>query len=109
MSGVFGILATLALLILLAYRGVSVLIAAPLAAVVAVLVAGTPALASLTQIMMPALGSFLSLFVLGSIFGKLMEDTGAARMLAEVLVGRLGPANTIPAVVLVLAGRFGAF
>jgi len=107
MSGVLGILAALAVLILLAYRGVSVLIAAPLAAVLAVLVAGGPPLAALLQTMMPALGGFLAqflaLFVLGAIFGKLMEDTGSARALAQMLADRLGPANAIPAVVLACA------
>jgi H+/gluconate symporter-like permease len=107
MSGILGILIALALLILLAYRGVSVLIAAPLAALAAVLAAGAPALVSLTQIMMPALGGFLAqflaLFVLGAIFGKLMEETGSARVLAEALAARLGPANAIPAVVLACA------
>ena len=107
MSGILGILAALALLILLAYRGVSVLVAAPLAALAAVLAAGAPALASLTHVMMPALGGFLAqflpLFVLGAIFGKLMEETGAARALAAALAARLGPANAIPAVVLACA------
>ena len=107
MTGIVGILAALALLILLAYRGVSVLIAAPLAAIVAAVSAGAPVLASLTQVMMPALGNFviqfLLLFLLGAIFGKLMEESGAARKLAEAMVARLGPANTIPAVVLACA------
>ena len=107
MSGILGILAALAVLILLAYRGVSVLIAAPLAAVVAVLAAGGAPLAALLQTMMPALGGFLAqflaLFVLGAIFGKLMEDTGSARALAQTLADRLGPANAIPAVVLACA------
>ena len=107
MSGVLGILAALALLILLAFRGVSVLVAAPLAAVVAVLAAGGAPLAAVMQVMMPALGGFLAqflaLFVLGAIFGKLMEDTGAAGALAQSLADRLGPANAIPAVVLACA------
>ncbi|MDP3137175.1 MAG: GntP family permease [Burkholderiaceae bacterium] len=107
MTGIVGILAALALLILLAYRGVSVLIAAPVAAIVAAVSAGAPVLASLTQVMMPALGNFvmqfLLLFLLGAMFGKLMEDSGAARKLAEAMVTRLGAANTIPAVVLACA------
>ena len=107
MTGIVGIPAALALLILLAYRGVSVLIAAPVAAIVAAVSAGAPVLASLTQVMMPALGNFvmqfLLLFLLGAMFGKLMEDSGAARKLAEAMVTRLGAANTIPAVVLACA------
>ncbi|OYW20272.1 MAG: transporter, partial [Burkholderiales bacterium 12-64-5] len=58
-------------------------------------------------VMMPSLGNFVTqfllLFLLGAMFGKLMEDSGAARKLAEAMVARLGGANTIPAVVLACA------
>ncbi|MBS3960793.1 MAG: GntP family permease [Sandarakinorhabdus sp.] len=107
MIGLAGILLSLFLLILLSYRGLSVLIAAPLAAALAAFLAGSPVLASLTQVMMPGTGDFivqfLLLFLLGAIFGKLMEDSGAARCLAEAMVEKMGEANTIPAVVLACA------
>ena len=107
MTGLIGILIALGLLILLVYRGLSVLIAAPLAAALAAAFSGVPVLAALTQLMMPGTGSFIVqfmlLFLLGAIFGKLMEDTGAARVLALSLAERLGPTHTIPAVVLACA------
>lgn len=107
MTGLIGILIALGLLILLVYRGLSVLIAAPLAAALAAAFSGVPVLAALTQLMMPGTGSFIVqfmlLFLLGAIFGKLMEDTGAARVLALSLAKRLGPTHTIPAVVLACA------
>ncbi|MBS3980807.1 MAG: GntP family permease [Rhodobacteraceae bacterium] len=107
MTGLIGILIALGLLILLVYRGLSVLIAAPLAAALAAAFSGVPVLAALTQLMMPGMGSFIVqfmlLFLLGAIFGKLMEDTGAARVLALSLAERLGPTHTIPAVVLACA------
>lgn len=107
MTGLIGILIALGLLILLVYRGLSVLIAAPLAAALAAAFSGEPVLAALTQLMMPGMGSFIVqfmlLFLLGAIFGKLMEDTGAARVLALSLAERLGPTHTIPAVVLACA------
>ncbi|WP_304618240.1 GntP family permease [Paracoccus sp. (in: a-proteobacteria)] len=107
MTGLIGILIALVLLILLVYRGLSVLIAAPLAAALAAAFSGVPVLAALTQLMMPGMGSFIVqfmlLFLLGAIFGKLMEDTGAARVLALSLAERLGPTHTIPAVVLACA------
>lgn len=103
MTGLLGILLALGLMILLVYRGLSVLIAAPLAAALAAWLSGVPVLAALTQVMMPGMGGFIVqfmlLFLLGAIFGKLMEDSGSARALAEALVAGLGPANTIPAVV----------
>ncbi len=107
MTALLAVLLALALLIVLAYRGLSVLIAAPLAAALAAGLSGAPVMASLTQVMMPGMGGFvvqfLLLFLLGAIFGKLMEDTGATRSLAEAMVTRMGPANTIPAVVLACA------
>jgi len=103
MLSIAGILLALAALMYFAYRGVSVLLLAPLCALVAVLASGAPLLASYTQVFMPALGGFVTLFfplfLLGAVFGKLMEASGAARALALALVGRLGPARALPAVV----------
>ncbi len=107
MIGLFGILLALGLLIYLSYRGISVLLLTPLMALVAVLPSGSPLLASYTQVFMPAMGAFIvqffPLFLLGALFGKLMEDTGSARALAEGIVARLGTSNTIPAIVLACA------
>ncbi|MFN3260009.1 MAG: GntP family permease [Pikeienuella sp.] len=103
MLGLAGILIALGLLIWLTWRGLSVLVAAPLMATLALLAAGAPVLAAFTQIFMPALGGFIAqyfaLFLLGAIFGKLMEATGAAEALAVAIVDRLGEARTVAAVV----------
>jgi len=107
MSGLVGIVLALALLIWLAYRGVSVLVLGPLCALLAVLLAGAPLLASYTQVFMPALGRFIvaffPLFLLGAVFGKLMEDSGSARSIAQWLVNQLGSQRSIMAVVLACA------
>lgn len=107
MVGIAGILVALGLLIFLSYRGISVLLLAPLMALIAVVFAGAPVLASYTQIFMPALGSFIvqffPLFLLGAVFGKLMDDTGAAQALARQIVAWLGEGRAIPAVVLACA------
>lgn len=107
MTGMLGILVALGLLIYLSYRGLSVLLLAPLMALFAVALDGAPLLASYTQVFMPAMGAFIiqffPLFLLGALFGKLMDDTGSARALAEWIVARLGEANTIPAIVLACA------
>lgn len=99
------IVVALGLLIFLAYRGVSVLVLAPTMALLAVLGSpGTPLLASYTQIFMPALGQFVvmffPLFLLGAIFGKLMQSTGAADVIAHTVLDRMGPQHTLLAVVL---------
>ena len=103
-----GIVLALALLIYLAYRGISVLVLAPLVAAVAVVFElGTPLLASYTQVFMPAAGKFIALyfplFLLGAIFGRFMEDSGAASAISNRFVDWLGARNAILAIVLACA------
>lgn len=108
MLSIAGILVSLLLLMWFAYRGVSVLLLAPLAALLAVLATpDVPLLASYTQVFMPAAGSFIALFfplfLLGALFGKLMEDSGAARVIALRFVDWLGAQRAVLAVVLACA------
>lgn len=104
--GTLGILLSLALLMFLAYRGYNVLILAPLMALLAVLFAGDAALMlpTYTQVFMKSLGGYLiqffPLFLLGAIFGKLMDDSGSARAIAQGIVTRLGRERAILAIVL---------
>jgi H+/gluconate symporter-like permease len=108
MAGIIGILISLGLLIYLAYRGISALIVAPLMAILAVLLSSDPSvLGSYTQIFMPALGQFailyFPLFLLGAIFGKLMDDSGSAQVIAQRIVETLGKNRSILAIVLACA------
>ena len=108
MTGLLGVLAALGGLIVLAYRGVSVLLLGPLMALLAVaFAADTPLMASYTQVFMPAAGAFIvqyfPLFLLGAIFGKLMDDSGGAEAIAQRIVQRLGEARAILAVVVACA------
>jgi H+/gluconate symporter-like permease len=108
MVSIAGILLSLGLLMLLAYRGVSVLILAPAMALLAVLFSpDAPLLASYTQVFMRALGSFIvqffPLFLLGAVFGKLMEASGAAQVIAQRIVAWLGAGQAMLAVVLACA------
>jgi H+/gluconate symporter-like permease len=107
MTGLFGILVALGLLIVLAYRGVSVLLLAPLCAMLAAAFAGAPLLGLYTQVFMTSAGgfiiSFFPLFLLGAIFGRLMDDSGSAKAIAQGLVARLGGGQAILAVVLACA------
>ena len=105
MIGIVGIVLSLILLMYLAYRDVSVLVLAPLCALLAVVFDGNlPVLATYTQIFMGSVGQFVRdffpLFLLGAIFGKLMEDSGAAARIAEVVVRAVGVNRTILAIVL---------
>ena len=105
MIGIFGVLLSLGLLMYLAYRGVDVLILAPVLATVAVLFDGNAhVFASYTQVFMVGMGKFtvqyFPVFLLGAIFGKLMEDSGSARVIARRIAERAGKQHAILAVVL---------
>jgi len=109
MVGIIGIFVSLALLIYLAERGWNVIFVAPICATVAILFnwGDLPVLASYTQIYMPALGSYFAtyfpLFMLGAVFGKLMDESGSARAIAHAIVGWVGGDRAILAVVLACA------
>jgi H+/gluconate symporter-like permease len=102
--GLVGILLGLALLVWLAFRGWSVLLLAPAAALLAAAFAGEPLLASWTQTFMGSAGGFLAqffpLFLLGALFGKLMEDSGSVSAIANFMTERLGERRAVLAVVL---------
>jgi len=102
--GLFGILLGLTLLVWLAYRGWSILLLAPGAALIAAAFAGGPLLAYWTQTFMDSASRFVAqffpLFLLGALFGKLMEDSGSVSAIAEFMTERLGPARAILTVVL---------
>lgn len=102
--GLIGIFVSLALLITLAYRGVSIIIAAPIAALVAMLTSGMPLLATYTDIFMPAMadfvGSYFPIFLTGAIFGALMLFSGYATDLANTITRWLGPKRAVFATVL---------
>jgi len=105
MLGVIGIVLSLALLMSLAYRGINVLILAPLLSLLAVMFdGGGSLLATYTQIYMESLGGYLvryfPLFMLGAIFGKLMDDSGSARAISNFIVDRLGQQRAMLSVVL---------
>jgi H+/gluconate symporter-like permease len=102
--GLLGILVGLGLLIWLAFRGWSVLLLAPAAALVAALFGGQPLLANWTQTFMGSASGFLAqffpLFLLGAVFGKLMDDSGSVTAVAGYMTERLGKGRAVLAVVL---------
>ncbi|WP_132253279.1 GntP family permease [Methylobacterium segetis] len=102
--GLLGILVGLGLLVGLAYRGWSILLLAPAASLVAALFAGEPLLAHWTQTFMGAaarfVGQYVPLFLLGALFGKLMEDSGSVTAVANAITAGLGPSRTMLAVIL---------
>src|ERR1700756_1106984 len=85
--GLLGVLLGLALLVWLAYRGWSIRLLAPGAALVAAAFAGGPLLAYWTQTFMDSgsrfVAQFFPIFLLGALFGKLMDDSGSVAAIAK--------------------------
>jgi H+/gluconate symporter-like permease len=102
--GLLGILAGLGLLVWLSFRGWSVLLLAPAAALIAAAFAREPLLAHWTQTFMVGAAHFLAqffpLFLLGAMFGKLMDDSGSVSVIARFMTERLGATRAVLAVVL---------
>jgi H+/gluconate symporter-like permease len=102
--GLVGILVALGLLMWLSFRGWSVLLLAPAVAIVAAGFAGEPLLAHWTQTFMGSAAQFIAqffpIFLLGALFGKLMDDSGSVQAIAHFMSGKLGQRHAILAVVL---------
>ena len=102
--GLLGILVGLAILVWFAFRGWSVLLVAPAAALVAAAFGGQPLLASWTQIFMGSAARFVAqffpLFLLGAVFGKLMDDSGSVSTVATFMTKKFGVRRVMLAVVL---------
>ncbi len=101
-------LAALALLMLAAYRGYSVILFAPIAALGAVLLTDPSAVAPLfSGVFMEKMVGFIKLyfpvFLLGAVFGKLIELSGFSRSIVSAAIGLLGTRQAMLVIVLVCA------
>ena len=105
---VIGIVLSLILLTYIAYRGYSVILFAPVCALVAVFTAGEMSLMpSYTELYMGRaviyIKNFFPVFLLGAVFGKVMEESGAARSVARFIAEKLGASRALAAIVLAAA------
>jgi H+/gluconate symporter-like permease len=102
--GLLGILVALGFLIAFAYRGWSILLLAPISALIAAMFAREPLLAHWTQTFMGSAAQFVAqffpIFLLGALFGKLMDDTGSVQAIARGMTATLGKQRVVLAVVL---------
>ena len=100
------IVISLLLLMFFAYRGISVLILAPIMAAVAILLSGDMVymMPQYTETFMAALGGyilkFFPIFLLGALFGQLMVDSGAATSISNWIMQKLGHKRAILTVVM---------
>lgn len=101
---VIGILLSLFLLMFFAYRGFSVILFAPVFALLAAALSGFSLMPAYTELFMAKavvyIKSFFPVFLLGAVFGKIMEDTGLAKGIAQSIIRSLGKERAILAVVL---------
>ncbi|MDP3158246.1 MAG: GntP family permease [Archangium sp.] len=102
------VLAALGFLMWVAYRGASVILFAPVAALLAVLLSApievAPAFSALfLERMGEFLKSYFPVFLLGAVFGKVIELSGFAKSIVAAVIKLLGPTRAMPAVVLVCA------
>jgi H+/gluconate symporter-like permease len=100
------VLAALGFLMAVAYRGYSVILFAPIAALGAVLLTEPRLVAPVfTGVYMDKLAGFLKLylpvFILGAVFGKVIELSGFSQSIVASVIRLVGPHRAILSVVLV--------
>lgn len=115
MLGFIGLFGGLALLIYLTMKGMNLLIAAPLTALFVGLLNGLPLFPQLVEkgadnFLTNYMGGFTSfiaswwlMFLAGAIFGKVMEDSGAADSVSQWIVSKIGIKRAALAVVIACA------
>lgn len=112
MISMIGLIGGLILLIILVMRGMNLLVVAPLSAVFVALLNGLPLFpqlaaegqADFVTSYMDGFAGFITswylMFLAGAIFGKVMEDSGAADSVSQWIVSKIGMKNAVLAVVL---------
>ncbi|WP_410514087.1 GntP family permease [Paenibacillus sp. BR2-3] len=104
---VLAIVFALGMLMFFAYRGFPVIVFAPIFTLLAVVISGVALMPSYTEVYMlnaaNYVKNFFPIFLLGAIFGKLMELSGAASSIAQTIVRALGSKRAMLAVVLACA------
>lgn len=115
MLSTIGLFGGLALLIIFTMKGVNLLIAAPLTAFFVAILSGMAIFPQLagegdTSFLTSYMGGFSGfiaswfiMFLLGAIFGKLMEDSGAADSIAQWIIGKIGMKRAALAIVIACA------
>ncbi|KAA9029991.1 GntP family permease [Niallia endozanthoxylica] len=113
--GFIGLIGGLGLLIYLTMRGMNLLIAAPLSALFVTLLNGLPLFPQLAEEgaanfltnYMAGFSGFIAswylMFLTGAIFGKVMEDSGAADSISKWIVGKIGMKRAALAIIIACA------
>src|SRR5215470_16596259 len=102
------VLAALAFLMLVAYRGYSVILFAPIAALGAVLLTDPMLVAPMFSSvfmdkMVGFVKSYFPVFMLGAVFGKVIELSGFSKSIVSAVIGLLGRERAVLSIVVVCA------
>ena len=102
------VIAALILLMFMAYRGYSVILLAPVAAMLAVLLTDPSAVPTVfTGVFMEKMVGFVKLylpvFMLGAVFGKVIELSGFSKSIVASVIKFFGPKRAILSIVVVCA------
>jgi H+/gluconate symporter-like permease len=101
---IIGIIAAFLLLGFMCMKGWSIYISAPLAALIIAATSGMNLLGAITNDFLPGTGDYLAqwfgLFMLGALFGKIMEASGAASSIARGVTSLIGANNACIAVII---------
>ncbi|WP_368657513.1 GntP family permease [Metabacillus halosaccharovorans] len=115
MLSMIGLVGGLALLIYLTMKGMNLLVAGPLCALFVAICSGLPLFpqlvgegeANFVGNYMTGFSGFISswylMFLLGAIFGKVMEDSGAADSVSKWIVSKIGMKRAVMAIVIACA------
>ena len=115
MLSMIGLIGGLILLIVLTMKGMNLLVVAPLCALFMAVLSGIPLFPQLVgegevNLVGNYMGGFSGfvaawflMFLLGAIFGKVMEDSGAADSVSKWVVSKLGMKQAVLAIVLACA------
>ncbi|MDF2677253.1 MAG: transporter [Bacillota bacterium] len=94
MLGVIGVLFSLALLMVIVYKGVGVIPASILCALIVIITTGGDIFGQLQEAFLPGtvgfVGSYFFLLTTGALLGQVMGDSGTAKTIANFLVAKLG-------------------
>lgn len=111
MFDIIALLFSLALIMILAYKGHSTIVTAPIVALITILLTSRNnfhLMFNYTEVYMAGFSGFVKsyfpLFLTGAIFAKFMEETGYAKSIADFISQKLGSKHAILSIV--LAGAF---
>lgn len=100
---IFLLIVALVLMTVLAIRGVPIFYAAVIASLFVLVTAGMNPVTGMTDTYVTAFANYVKsnffIFVLGSIFGKIVEVSGAAHSIADFVVNKFGDKFIVPAII----------